>query len=106
MEEPTYSHEIHRRERNADHDRKHLTGLLDAYKNPDPHLGGTPEALPVLARLMQPHVRQYVTKYAALAASDAPASLRMTARSLQKLASDLLELLESLAEEVADPCGA
>jgi len=97
-----YTREIQRRERMAEWDHKHLTGLLDAYKNPDPHLGGTPEALPVLARLMQPHVRQYVSRYEGLGASDAPPALRMTARSLHKLASDLLSLLIELADEVQD----
>lgn len=101
-----YTKEIQRRERMADWDRQHLTGLLDAYKNPDPHLGGTPEALPVLARLMQPHVRQYVTRYEALNASDAPPALRMTARSLHKLASDLLRLLVELADGVSESRGA
>jgi len=95
-----FSHEVRSQERQMLVDHQHLVGLLYAYRHPDPRLGGTPEALPVLAGLMLPSARGYLVKYSVLCDNEAaPARLRLNARPMRMLAEELVALLADLSSD-------
>lgn len=68
-------------------DRRRIVELLNAYQDPDPKKGATPETLPLFAQLVVPQAQELVETYEALAEqADAPGDIRIEATANCELA--------------------